>query len=102
MKCPIPAPRGPRVLSKGRPKLFWEASVPIHRKRAVYSAKKITYSAAKERKVNILNRLGYHDQQTLFFNQLNDNCDWIKIVVTHHLGLGARSVESCRVGEVEH
>ncbi|PGH36723.1 hypothetical protein GX50_00383 [[Emmonsia] crescens] len=34
-------------------------------------------------------------------NHLNDNRDWIKIVVAHHLGLGARSVESCQVAEVE-
>ncbi|EEH32993.2 hypothetical protein PAAG_04046 [Paracoccidioides lutzii Pb01] len=61
----------------------------------------ITYSSAKGREVNILLRLGYYDQQTRFFNQLNDNRDWIKSVVAHHLGLGVRSVDSCRVAEVE-
>lgn len=61
----------------------------------------ITYSTAKGREANILHQLGYHDKQTSFFNQLNNSRDWIKYVVAHHLGLGAGSVDLCRVAEVE-
>ncbi|KAG5292438.1 hypothetical protein I7I48_04535 [Histoplasma ohiense] len=60
----------------------------------------ITYSTAKGREANILHQLGYHDKQTFFF-KLNDSRDWIKSVVTHHLGLVAGLVDLCRVAEVE-
>ncbi|KLJ09419.1 hypothetical protein EMPG_15154 [Blastomyces silverae] len=51
----------------------------------------ITYSVAKEREVNVLHQLGYHDQQTRFFSYLNDKRAWMKGVIVHHLGL--RSIE---------
>ncbi|KAJ5116903.1 hypothetical protein N7456_001251 [Penicillium angulare] len=46
----------------------------------------ITYSAAKEREVNILHQLGYVDHQSRFFSYLNARREWMKTVISHHLG----------------
>ncbi|ODH36226.1 hypothetical protein ACO22_02832 [Paracoccidioides brasiliensis] len=54
--------------------------------------KEITYSLAKERRVNILHELGYdYYQQTRFFSHLSDKRVWMKDVIIPHLGL--RSTE---------
>ncbi|KAL4817225.1 hypothetical protein BDW67DRAFT_174801 [Aspergillus spinulosporus] len=59
----------------------------------------ITYSLAKEREVNILHQLGYFDQQCRFFSHLNDRQEWMKAVISHHLGF--KSTDMCHVANME-
>ena len=59
----------------------------------------ITYSAAKEREVNILHQLSYYDQQHHFLTDLDQKRHWIKTVVVHHLGI--RSSDACHVAEMK-
>lgn len=59
----------------------------------------ITYSKARKEEVNILRRLEYHNRQHDFFASLSNNRDWIKDVITHHLGLP--STVLCQVADVE-
>jgi hypothetical protein len=59
----------------------------------------ITFSVAKEREVNILHQLNYHDKQTRFFSYLNSKHAWMKALVVHHLGLP--STEVCQVAETK-
>ena len=57
----------------------------------------ISYSAAKEREDNVLHQLQYYDAQASFFSHLNNNLDWIRTVITHHLHLG--SPDRCHVAD---
>lgn len=47
--------------------------------------------------MNILHQLGYHDEQTTFFSRLSNNRDWMREIVSHHLGL--KSSAECVVAE---
>ncbi|KAJ9355820.1 hypothetical protein DTO282F9_5149 [Paecilomyces variotii] len=58
----------------------------------------ITYSAAKDKEVNILHRLEYYNQEIQFFSLLDKSRDWIRAVVSYHLNL--RSSDHCRVADV--
>ncbi|KAF9250514.1 uncharacterized protein N7518_005544 [Penicillium psychrosexuale] len=61
----------------------------------------ITYSKAQKEEINILRRLEYPNRQKKFFANLsNNNQDWIKDVITHHLGL--RSNDLCEVADVQY
>ena len=59
----------------------------------------ITYSTARKEEINILRRLEYHSQKHDFFTTLDNHRDWIKDVVTHHLGLS--STVSYQVADVK-
>ncbi|PLB53306.1 hypothetical protein P170DRAFT_454417 [Aspergillus steynii IBT 23096] len=59
----------------------------------------ITYSAAQDREDNVLHQLQYYDAQLLFFSRLNENTDWMRRVVTHHLQLGP--FNRCHVANAE-
>lgn len=58
----------------------------------------ITYSAAKDKEVNILHRLEYYNQEIQFFSLLDKSRDWIRAVVSYHLNL--RSSDYCHVADV--
>lgn len=58
----------------------------------------ITYSAAKDKEVNILHRLTYHDQKTQFFGLLNSKRSWVSAIVAHHLNL--QSSDACQVADI--
>lgn len=60
--------------------------------------REITYESAKEKEVNILHQLGYHDKQTKFFSQLSDHHEWIGSIVAHHLNL--HSLTFCQVADI--
>lgn len=68
-------------------------------KRLRLNREEITYSDAKEREVNVLHRLGYHEQRNQFLLQLESNRPWIQSVVVHHLN--PTSADACRVSETE-
>lgn len=61
----------------------------------------ITYSKAQKEEINILRRLEYHNKQKEFFANLsrNKNQNWIKDVITHHLGLPSN--DFCEVADVK-
>ncbi|KAK2811582.1 hypothetical protein FQN50_001924 [Emmonsiellopsis sp. PD_5] len=59
----------------------------------------ITYSVAKEKEVNILHQLGYHEKQNQFFAHLRSRQEWMVAVVAHHLGLKS---SRCHVEDEEH
>lgn len=56
----------------------------------------ITYSAAREEEVNIIHQLGYHAKQSRFFSHLRDRQDWLKSIVSHHLGLPSAACHVAR------
>lgn len=47
----------------------------------------ITYSAAKDKGINILHRLGYFEKQNQFIAELVGRTTWIKGVISHHLNI---------------
>jgi len=59
--------------------------------------KEVTYSDVKDEELNVLHQLGYHAEQTTFFAHLSNNHDWMKDVVSHHLGL--KSSAECVVAD---
>ncbi|CAI7578110.1 unnamed protein product [Penicillium palitans] len=61
----------------------------------------ITYSKAQKEEINILRRLEYHNKQKELFANLsrNKNQNWIKDVITHHLGLPSNDL--CEVADVK-
>ncbi|KAI9732709.1 MAG: hypothetical protein M1818_007443 [Claussenomyces sp. TS43310] len=59
----------------------------------------ITYSAAKDKEVNILHQLGYYDKEQQFFDRIYQKRPWIKAVVAHHLRLS--SPDECHVASMQ-
>ncbi|KAI1946120.1 hypothetical protein LOZ53_003180 [Ophidiomyces ophidiicola] len=57
----------------------------------------ITYSVAKEKETNILQRLSYVEKRDEFFGQLKRNTGWIKSTITHHIGL--HSPNACQISD---
>ncbi|KAE8354801.1 hypothetical protein BDV28DRAFT_163879 [Aspergillus coremiiformis] len=58
----------------------------------------LTYSDAKNKETNILQKLSYPTQQAQFFTLLQSKCSWIRVIVAHHLNLP--SANSCQVADV--
>lgn len=61
--------------------------------------REVTYSDVKNEEFNILHQLGYHVEQTQFFAHLHGNRNWMKTIVTRHLGL--RSSAECHVADMD-
>lgn len=59
----------------------------------------ITLSDAEAKEFNILHQLRYQSQQSKFFAHLDNQREWMKAAVTHHLGL--RSSAQCHVADTE-
>ncbi|EEP79686.1 predicted protein [Uncinocarpus reesii 1704] len=59
----------------------------------------ITYSAAQDQEINILQRLAYPEQRTQFFASLHQQQGWMQAIVAHHLGLS--SVKACRIADMK-
>ncbi|KAI1959267.1 hypothetical protein LOZ58_004538 [Ophidiomyces ophidiicola] len=57
----------------------------------------ITYSVAKEKETNILQRLSYVEKRDKFFGQLKRNTGWIKSTIAHHIGL--HSPNACQISD---
>lgn len=59
----------------------------------------ITYSIIKDKEVNILQQLGYPNQQSQFFSLLGSKKSIIRAIITHYLNL--RSTDACQVADAE-
>lgn len=57
----------------------------------------ITYSGARNKEINVLHKLKYYEQQNRFFSAVNDERDWMKAILAHHLGLD--SPNACRIAD---